>query len=654
MDAAEVLSSLRRRGVKLEAAGAKIRASPPDILTEDDRSHIRRAKQGLLDLLAAEEARAGSINVGELQPQESYSLITDLDGAIAAIAAHVDASQRGAIVGLDLETTGLDPLVDDPRLLQLSRLGTPTTVIDLQKVGGLAALRSPLGHLKAVAHNAVFDMSFLWHGGVHLRGLDCTMIAEHVLSGARFSGLADLARRYLGVGVDKRMQQSCWSGELSPEQIRYAAVDAEIVRAVFEGQSRRLHQDSGHVVYDLVRDAQPAVVQMMLAGAPFDGSAHEMLCDKLDAETHALEEEARRTLGGLNPRSARDLSVWLQQQLPASAVSRWERSDDGLLRSSKDVLMAGLHHLPESARSVVTDVLLPLRAASSRSSVWGRRLLDHVHPLTGRVHASLQLTGAATGRMACSKPNLQNVPRDRSVRAVFAPADGAVLVIADLAQIELRVVAELSGDRALREAFASGADVHRSVAAMLVGKEPDDVTKDERQLAKAVNFGLLYGQSAEGLRRYVEREYGRSLSSAAAIGLRDRWLVGFPQVAQWQRQQREECARTGLVRTPSGRRRRPEDGSSQEALNTPVQGGAAEVMLAALRHLDRALRDVATARPVMVVHDEVVVETSAQTADEVAQLVERSLIRGMQDIFPDAPTLGLVAVAVARNWAGKG
>jgi DNA polymerase I len=435
----------------------------------------------------------------------SYRLITDREDAVAAITAIAD---RGELCGLDLETTGLDPLTDRVRLLQLALPGATTVVVDLARTGGLEALRDPLGRLRAVAHNAVFEMSFLHRAGIDVT-LDCTMLAAHALQPSRDGrgeSLEALAQRHLGLALDKSLQTSDWGGELSPDQLAYAAFDAAVTLRLHQGLQAALEREKATRVYELMRAAQPAVMAMQLAGMPIDTGAQTALIRHLEEQHAELEPKLLEAFAGRNPGSATQIGEWLTWALGDKAEA-WPRTGTGKLSTKADDLKAGAHLLPPEKARIVKELLAPFKIVSKQLSTYGENLAEFVSPDTDRIYAGFHLAGTVTGRMSSSKPNLQNIPRERVFRELFRAPDGRLLVIADYGQIELRVAAILAGEQRMLEAFARGQDVHRMTAARLLGKPVKGIAKEERHLAKAINFGLLYGQGVTGLQRYASTTY---------------------------------------------------------------------------------------------------------------------------------------------------
>ena len=590
----------------------------------------------------------------------TYHVVSNPDEARAAVA---DIAQRGVPVGLDLETTGLDPLTAEPRLLQLAPADGPVVIVDLAEAGGLDALRDVLPGVRGIAHNATFDMSFLYQAGVRLSA-ECTLLASHVLTG-QCEKLSELAKRHLGIVLDKTEQVSDWSGELREEQLRYAAADAAAVLRLDGVLQAELTACGSTKAYELMRDAQPAIVVMQAAGMPFDAAAQAELMTKLEAERARLGPALMEALAGRNPNSGEQLAEWLGWLLGgkgSSAYAAWPKTGKGRLATGAEDLRRVAAALPNDKARVITELLLPFKVVEKQLSTYGVGLAKHIHPLTGRIHARFSLAGTVTGRMSSASPNMQNIPCDPAFRGLFRAPAGRVFVIADYSQMELRVAAILAGEERLLQAYREGRDTHALTAAMLLGKRAEEVTKRERQLAKAVNFGLLYGQGTKGLQAYAASNYGVEISLAEAGAYRGAWFDAYPAFRRWHRAIERDARRSLSVRTPAGRVRRwssldPKAKSGfkvTEAYNTPVQGGAAEAMLAALGHLTRRLDTAGlNATPLAVVHDEVIVEASEADAPEAARILEESMVAGMLDVFPDASTTGLVEAHIGKSWADK-
>lgn len=418
--------------------------------------------------------------------------------------------------------------------------------------------------------------------------------------------------------------------------------------------------------YELVRDAQPAIVAMELQGMPFDADAQRALITGLAAQKTQLEAALTVALEGRNPGSGPQLSDWLTLQLGGANSPKWQawpKTGRGQLKTGGDELKQNLLLLPDSAASVIRDSLLPYKHTAKQLSSFGENLAEKINPLTGRIHARFNLAGTATGRMSCSNPNLQQIPRDAEFRALFAAPEGRAFVIADYSQMELRCAAHIAGEEKLLQAYRDGKDTHALTAAMLLGKSseqwdamPKPEQKAARQLAKAVNFGLLYGQGAQGLKDYAEAGYGVSISIDKARQYRGAWFDAYPAFERWHTRASFNASKTLSVRTPGGRVRSwasSEKFRETYAYNTPVQAGGAEAILAALALLPEKLKGL-DAKPIAVVHDEILLDVSQDDAEQASKALEEAMVAGMLSIFPDASTNGLVEANVARTWADKG
>jgi DNA polymerase-1 len=271
--------------------------------------------------------------------------------------------------------------------------------------------------------------------------------------------------------------------------------------------------------------------------------------------------------------------------------------------------------------------------------------------------------------MACSDPALQQIPGGGEYRRCFVARPGHVLVKADYSQIELRIAATIAGDAGMIAAYRSNADLHTRTAAAVLGKPEADVSRADRQLAKAINFGLLYGMGASGLVRYARANYGVALTPAEAAAYKDKFFAAYPGLARWHEQTRRQVQRladTAPVRTvtrggrprwvPAHKRRPNAGGGSDtypnvtELLNSPVQGTGADGLKAALALLWERRGECPGAAPVLVCHDEIVVETPAEQADRTAAWLTKCMADGMAPLIAPVPVA--VEVAVGPTWGG--
>lgn len=613
-----------------------------------------------LNLPLGAEDTASAAGGREILAREGITVVyvTAPEAATAAVSRLAEAREP---VALDSETAplpayagypsaGLDPHLSRIRLLQLYDGGSTVFVFDLFRLD--PDLFVPLWSHPLVAHNAVFDLKHLLHAGARPRSLGCTLLMANALTGRR-RGLAHLVETHLGWRLAKALQTSRWDApDLSEGQITYAALDAVAVWRLFQLLRAELARRGLSRTYRLMRDAQPAVARMELNGIHFDRDAHRALSARWQRSRDGAHQMLVRLLGpAISPTSGKQLSQWLQRELTTDELHGWPRTPTGELK----VDGAALARFPDH------PILAPLRTFKEYNtllSTFGGGFADHVSPATGRIHASFSLAGTSTGRMSCRDPNVQNIPREDAFRRLFGAPNGRTLVVADYSQIELRVAALVSGDHNMLAAYGRGEDLHRRTAAVIAGVPLKRVTAAQRQAAKAVNFGLLYGQGARGLAGYARQTYGVAMGETAARKAIEAFFHAYPGLRWWQEETLKEARRSGWVGTPGGRRVNVMAGSAAGrrqpsytgALNSPIQGGAAEVMMAALARLDTALADTG-ARLVNVVHDEVVVESPVEAAHEVRRRVVAAMEGGLSDIFPRAETAGVVAAQVGETWA---
>ena len=556
----------------------------------------------------------------------------DLPEALEALAA-------APFLAIDTETSGLDPLRDALRLLQLAGPGTLAYLIDLPAIpeADRSGLREILaGPLPKVLHNGKFDMAFLARAGLPLGGpVFDTMLAAQVLGAGldRETSLAATVRTYLKRTLSKELQASDWSAPtLSPEQLEYAAEDALVLVDLRPVLAERLKAAGLVEAARLEFACLPAVVAMEASGISIDLERWERLTARLEEDLKEAEQQARAQLHdpGLNLNSPGQV----QKALRGLGLE---------VSSTKKEVLAGL-----AEKSPAAAALLRYREVSKLLTAFGRRYPQHVHPLTGRIHARYRQLGAATGRMACADPNLQQVPHDPEIRSCFIAPPGARWVIADYSQIELRVMAQLSQDKRMLEAYRNGEDLHRLTASLVTGAPLEEVTKEQRQAAKAVNFGLIYAMGAKGLRDYAKNQYGVALSMNDAKAFREAFFGAYPGVAAWHDRMRSQRE----ARTLSGRLRRWPEGRPPitEVFNAPVQGTAADILKLALANLLPRLEPIG-GRLVAVVHDEVIAEVPEGQAGEAARIVQETLEEAGAHYLPDLPVT--VEATIARNWSEK-
>ena len=571
--------------------------------------------------------------VRQALPEAVY--VREADGLAPALAA-VGAAPR---VGVDLETTGLSPRADRVRLVSVA---TPagTWVVDAARCD-VGPLLAALEGKPLVFHHGKFDLGFLMRLGFQPGAETADTMLLSQLLGAGLPApkgthtLAGVARRALGLDLPKELQRSDWSGALSPAQIQYAGRDASVLLPLHDALMGEAAKAGIERAAAIEFGALPAVVWMGLAGVPFDREAWLAVDARARAEKAGIEAD----LNALAPAPpGLDLGVpwhWGNPQIERRVLAAVGIQ----VTSTADEVLAGQDH-------PLVTLLRRHRKVTQRVRSFGEGWPCSFEE--GRLYPEWQQVGAeATGRMSCAKPNVQQVPRAREYRDCIAAPPGRVLVAADYSQIELRIAARLAGERRMLRAYTEGVDLHTLSAGTMLRKPLEQVTPEDRQIAKSANFGLLYGMGAPAYQAFARTNYGVDLTLEEAVRLREAFFEAYPGLRVWHRRVREQHA--AEVRTLTGRRRRmlPADPDTKR-LNTPVQGTGADGLKRALGLLWARRHACPGAVPVIACHDEIVVECPAESGAAAAAWVRAAMEEGMADLVAPVPVV--VEPAVGERW----
>jgi len=594
--------------------------------------------------LIAKDHKARQVKVSRT-PFKVVATKSALEQAIAAVSSQ-------PVIGVDTETTSLDPFDGNIRLLQLA---TPEQnfVIDLYKVPalkhrGFRELLSSESPIK-VFHNAKFDLKmFLHHFNLEVDGIFDTLLASQLIGAGRHEGghgLAAVSDRHLGETVDKSLQISDWSGELSDAQYEYAARDAALMIPLYARLASALNEFSLEFVARLEFECILPLAAMELAGMALDGDCWRALVVNLERAHELLSDELRRVLAAGIPQ------LTLFGEPPNINLDSPTQVIDALANMGIKVEGTRSWQLqPLSKQHPAIEKLLEYRSVQKLLSSYGLALLEHINPFTGRVHADFRQLGATGGRMSCSDPNLQQVPNTPEYRSCFRAPVGRKLIIADYSQIELRILADWSQDTALVKALMSGEDLHCVTASQMFGIALEDVTKDQRAAAKQLNYGIMYGLGAQGLGARI----GCSLEEAESL-LR-KYFDAYSGVASFLRDAADRAVGDRESRTRSGRliyfsfdaNDRSQVGATQRlGKNAPIQGSSADITKRALALLYKALKETG-AKIVNCIHDEIVVEVAEGRANECAAIVDREMVTAAREFIRSVPVS--VDTVVADAW----
>jgi DNA polymerase-1 len=586
----------------------------------------------------------------------------------AELAGFVLALEGAALVGFDTETTGLEPMVaklvgmsfafgDTAWYLPLAHEypGAPAQVGVERALQVLKPWLESARHAK-VGQNLKFDAHILANHGVRLAGIaHDTLLESYVYEVHERHDLDSLSQRHLGwktISYDevtgKGASRISFAAVDIARATEYAAEDADCALSVHEVLIRKISADEKlRFIYEKIElPALPVLLRMERNGVLLDAAKLEAQSHELGKEMLALEQKAYQAAGqpfNLNsPKQIQEI-LFDRQKLPVR-----KKTPKGQPSTDEDVLaeLALDYPLPK--------LLLEYRGLAKLKSTYTDKLPRMVDANTGRVHTTYSQATAVTGRLASNDPNLQNIPirtpQGRRIREAFIAPPGCKIVSADYSQIELRIMAHLSGDKGLRHAFDHGHDVHQATAAEVFGVPLEKVTKDERRTAKVINFGLIYGMSAFGLAQNL------NLERATAQAYIESYFTRYPGVKKFMDETREKARTDGYVETVFGRRLRlPEiksgsparrQAAERAAINAPMQGTAADLIKLAMVAVQNFL-DVSGLRTklIMQVHDELVLEVPESELAEVKEKV-REL---MQDVAKLDVAL-IVDVGVGDNW----
>jgi DNA polymerase I-like protein with 3'-5' exonuclease and polymerase domains len=549
-----------------------------------------------------------------------------------------------------VETTGLDPLTDRPRLIQLF-LPDTAYLIDLFTVS--AALLAPLFATPKcwIGHNVKFDIKFLMAAGLPMPAgvlLDPMLMSQAFYAGAPGGlrhRLEDVAPRELGIPLDKALQTSDWSGTLSCAQLDYAARDAAILWPLTDALMAKIEAAGLTRVAQIEGRCIPALAEIELTGMPVNVDVWRALTREAETRTDRITAEMAGLLNGHDQDLFGECAVnWgSPQQVLALLQARGHRIAD---TNATTLKLLG-------ADDPLVPLLLDYREAETLVSSFGESWLTKVHPKTGRFHSDYFSVGSKAGRTSCREPNIQQAPRDLRYRQAICAPEGRVLVKADFSQIELRLAAMMAPDQTMLEAFRLGKDLHVVTAAAVMGIPEPEVTKAQRQIAKALNFGLIYGMGVARLRENSESNYGVVMTETEAGQHKTRFFHTYTGLRRWHRQTGARLTQEDTLetRTLAGRRR-VQVRRYTDALNSPVQGSGADGLKLALGRLVQHHDEAPTARLVAEIHDEIVAECPAADAPATAAWLQRHMAAAMQELVGDRVPI-MVDTHMGQTWAGS-
>jgi DNA polymerase-1 len=635
---------------ELDSTDAPVGAHPVRESSSADREQEHRAQGALLH----EDNAPGSYELVTTQAQ--------LDAWLARL-------QEAELIAFDTETTSLDAMqaeivgasfaVETGHACYIPLAHDyPGAPVQLDRAATLAALKPILENpaRPKLGQHAKYDMNVLSQYGIVVQGLKHDSMLESYVWNATATrhDMDSLAKKYLGYETIK-YEQVAGKGakQISFSQVDldtardYAAEDADITLRLHHALWPKLQGEPAlRKVYEEIEiPLVPVLAKMEQRGVLIDANVLRLQSQQLGKRMHEIQQQAYGEAGReFNLDSPKQLQAILFDQLGLAAKVKTPTGQPSTNEEALEAI-ADEHALPR--------LILDYRGLAKLRSTYTDKLSSMVNPRTGRVHTSYHQGAVATGRISSSDPNLQNIPvrteEGRRIRQAFIAPEGWRVMAADYSQIELRIMAHLSGDEGLLKAFREGGDVHRATAAEVFGLPPEEVTSNQRRAAKAINFGLMYGMSAFGLARQLGVDRGEASDYMA------RYFARYPGVHAFMEATRAQAHRDGYVQTIFGRRLYLENlnarnqalrqGAERAAVNAPMQGSAADIIKRAMIAVDGWLAGRDDARMLMQVHDELVFEVRADAVDAVREgVVER--MSGAADL--KVPLL--VDAGVGANW----
>ena len=538
--------------------------------------------------------------------------------------------------------------------LQLDYLGARKT---LEKTTALALLKPILENpaIQKVGQNFKYDLTIFARNGIDVQGVAFdTMLESYVLNSTGRHNMDDLAKRYLGHQTisfeeiaGKGKNQLTFNQIPLEKAAEYAAEDADVTMKLQQVLWEKLSKEP--TLEKLFKEMELPLLgvlsRMERLGVLIDSDALFLQSNEIANRLSELEEQAYVLAGQpFNLASTKQLQEILFDKLGLPVI---QKTPKGAPSTNEEVLeeLAFSHELPK--------VLVEHRGLSKLKSTYTDKLPQMVNSQTGRVHTSYHQAVTATGRLSSSDPNLQNIPirneEGRRIRQAFIAREGFTVVAADYSQIELRIMAHLSQDQGLINAFTQGKDIHRSTAAEIFGVALDEVTSEQRRNAKAINFGLIYGMSAFGLSRQL------GIGRADAQSYMDLYFKRYPGVQTFMHDIREKAKAQGYVETLFGRRLYLPDINSSNgmrrkaaervAINAPMQGTAADIIKRAMIQLDQKLQNDPDIAMIMQVHDELVFEVRSEKVEFFREQIKQHMEAAAELVVPL-----IVEVGVGQNW----
>ncbi|HEZ0707660.1 TPA: DNA polymerase I [Neisseria meningitidis] len=588
----------------------------------------------------------------------------------AQFAALLDKLSRADTIGIDTETTSLDAM--NASLVGISiafqageavyipvghSLTAAPEQLDLQDVLGRLKPHLENPTLKKIGQNLKYDQHVFANYDIALNGIaGDAMLASYIIESHLGHGLDELSERWLGLETityeslcGKGAKQIGFADVAIGQATEYAAQDADFALRLEAHLRAQMDEKQLEMYEKMELPVAQVLFEMERNGVQIDRAELARQSAELGAELMKLEQQAYAAAG-------QPFNLNSPKQLQEILFDKMGIPTKGLKKTAKGGISTNEAVLEQLAPDYpLPKIILQNRSLAKLKSTYTDKLPEMISPKDGRVHTTYAQAVAITGRLASNNPNLQNIPirtaEGRRVRRAFTAPQGSVIVSADYSQIELRIMAHLSGDKTLIAAFQNGEDVHRRTAAEVFGIAPENVSSEQRRYAKTINFGLIYGMGQYGLAKSL------GIDNISAKNFIDRYFARYPGVAEYMQRTKEQAAAQGYVETLFGRRLYLPDirnknanaraGAERAAINAPMQGTASDLIKRAMIDVRNWLSDGIGSKLVMQVHDELVLEVVETELDFVKEKLPQIMAKVDGGLL-DVP---LVAeVGVGENW----
>jgi DNA polymerase-1 len=601
------------------------------------------------------------------------------------------------VICFDVETTSTDPLDSEVLLLQ-AWTNDSVYVFDCRSLGKKysAYVVDLINSTEKITilHNAKFDLEMVKQNlGVMLTNVHCTMITETVITngiGKKYIALAELTEKYLGVTLDKSEQESFIymtpEHEFTESQLEYAASDVMYLKAIYQKQLEEIANSNQKKVYSLEMKLLPVMADMELTGVVLDPVAWNSLDNYYAEKAKQLEQDileyfidniawhkfsnALHALEAASyPKMTKTMKTALEQitQPEAVKVVLMQNLNINSNNQIKALLALDGLVLESVGEEIIKDykfshkiipMILEYRDYTKKVSTYGSDFLKHIHPKTGRVHTDYHQTGGRSGRFSSSKPNLQNIPKESDYRICFKAGAGKVLICADYSQQEYRLAGAISHDPVIIDAYLRGLDMHTATAAQILGKPLEEVTKDERNWAKSINFAVLYGSTEYGL------AYNLGIDVEQARVFLHKFFEGYPVLTAFKKAFEQEILSRMYSVTLLGRRRyfqekdfyagsiemtKHRNSIRREGFNHIIQGTAADMTKMAMINAwyNNPFGD--KLKIILQVHDELMFECDEEIAESAKTFAEKCMVEAGQFFLVEIPTV--VEIKITKEWS---